>query len=55
ERGMSSLSESVAIARQCSPGTGKLAVLRRQLLAEGGLARGLDLIYFSDAMSAINC
>ncbi|MCI63786.1 hypothetical protein A2U01_0085043 [Trifolium medium] len=39
---MSSLSKSIAIAHQCSPGTWKLAVLRRQLLAERGLARGLD-------------
>ncbi|MCI82877.1 hypothetical protein A2U01_0104151, partial [Trifolium medium] len=38
ERGMSSLSESVAIARQCSPESWKFAVLRRQMLAERGLA-----------------
>ncbi|MCI86494.1 hypothetical protein A2U01_0107775 [Trifolium medium] len=39
---MSSLSESVAIARQCSPGIRKPAVLSRQLLDERGLATGFD-------------
>ncbi|MCI23923.1 hypothetical protein A2U01_0045106 [Trifolium medium] len=39
-RGIPSLSKSVAIARQCSPGGWKSAVLRCQLLAERGLARG---------------
>ncbi|MCI75274.1 hypothetical protein A2U01_0096542, partial [Trifolium medium] len=42
ERGMPSLSESVAITRQCSPRMWKFAVLCRQLLTERGLARGLN-------------
>ncbi|MCI66098.1 hypothetical protein A2U01_0087356, partial [Trifolium medium] len=39
ERGMSSLSESVAIARQCSPETWKFSAVSRQgslMLAERG-------------------
>ncbi|MCI92332.1 hypothetical protein A2U01_0113628, partial [Trifolium medium] len=39
ERGMSSLSELVASARQGSPGPLELSDFGRQLLAERGLAR----------------
>ncbi|MCI52748.1 hypothetical protein A2U01_0073994, partial [Trifolium medium] len=46
ERDFPSLSELVASARQGSPVTLKSSVLRRQLLAERGLARGLDQIIF---------
>ncbi|MCI93625.1 hypothetical protein A2U01_0114923, partial [Trifolium medium] len=41
ERGMSSLSESVAMARLCSPVTLKSPDLSRQLLVERGLVREL--------------
>ncbi|MCI84834.1 hypothetical protein A2U01_0106112, partial [Trifolium medium] len=42
ERGLSSLSESVAIPLRCSPETLKFSDFGCQLLAERGLARGLD-------------